>query len=104
MNGYVTSTNKASNSLSVKSLTSCFHEGFIEVEGEQRLWKVSKEVFEDACYHIDVFHFVKERQSLSSDELLLQVLNHTLLARDSVETNLQQNANRKKSICYYFKL
>lgn len=66
----------------------CFHEDFVEVEGEQWLWEVSKEVFEDTCDDINVFHFVKRRQSLSSNQLLLQLFHMALLAGDSVEANL----------------
>lgn len=79
-----------------ESLTSCFHEGFVEVEGEQRLWKVSEEIFEDTCNDIDVFYFVKPRQSLSSHQFLLQLFHQALLTRDSVQANLGQKKKKDK--------
>lgn len=54
------------------------------MEGEQWLWKLSEEVFEDTCNDVDVFDFVERRQSLSSNQLLLQVFHRPLVARDSV--------------------
>lgn len=69
-------------------LTSCFHEGLVEAEGEQRLWKVPEEIFEDACDDINVLYFVKLRERLSSQQFLLQLFHHALLARDSVQANL----------------
>lgn len=58
------------------------------MEGEKRLWEVSEEIFEGSCDDIDIFHFAKLRQSLSSDQLLLQLLHQTLVARDSVQADL----------------
>ena len=94
---------KQSNILQViltvsESLTSCFHEGSVEVEGEQRLWKVSEEVFEDTCNDVDVFYFVKRRQSLSSNQLLLQLFHEALVARDSVQANLGQGKDKRNRL------
>lgn len=42
-------------------LTGCFNEGFVELEGEQRLWEFSKEILKDTCYDIDIFYFAEQR-------------------------------------------
>lgn len=79
-------------------LTSCFHKGFVEVEGEQWLWKLSEEVFKDTCNDIDVFYFVKRRQSLSSYQLLLQLFHQALVARDSVQADLGQGIDKRNQL------
>lgn len=79
-----------------QKLTSSFHEGFVEFEGEKWLRKVSEEVFKNTCNNVDVFYFVKRWQSLSSNQLLLQVFNLALLARDSVQANLCQRKEEGK--------
>lgn len=42
-------------------LTSCFNEGFVELEGEQWLWKFPEEILEDTCYDIDILYFAERR-------------------------------------------
>lgn len=83
-----------------ESLTGCFHEGFVQLEGEQWLWKVSEEVFEDTRNDIDVFYFVKWRQSLSSNQLLLQLFHHAFLARNSVQANLGQGKDQRNQLSW----
>ncbi len=68
------------------------------MEGEQRLRKLSEEVFEDTCNDVDVFYFVKWRQSLSSDQLLLQLFHQALVARDSVQANLGPGKDKRKQL------
>lgn len=78
-----------------QKLTGCFHEGFVQVEGEQWLWKVSEEVFENTCNDVDVIYFVQRRQSLSSNQLLLELFHQALVARDSVQANLGPGKDKR---------
>lgn len=68
------------------------------MEGEQWLWEVSEEVFEDAGNDVNVVHFVKWRQSLSSNQLLLQLFHLPLLARDSVQANLGRGRDKRQRL------
>lgn len=78
-------------------LTGRFHEGFVEVEGEQWLWEASEEVLEDTCNDVDVVYFVKRWQSLSSNQLVLQLFHHALLARDPVQADLGEGKIKETS-------
>lgn len=65
------------------------------MEGEQWLWKVSEEVFENTCNDVDVIYFVQRRQSLSSNQLLLELFHQALVARDSVQANLGPGKDKR---------
>lgn len=68
------------------------------MKGEQWLWEVSEKVFEDTGDNVNVIHFVKWRHSLSSNQLLLQLFYHALLARDSVQANLGAGKDKQNQL------
>ena len=58
------------------------------MEGEQRLREVPEEVLEDARDHVDVLHLTEGRESLASQQLLLQLLHLPVRARETVQAHL----------------
>lgn len=73
-----------------QTLTSSIHEGTVEAEGQQRFFEIPQEVLEETSDGMDIFHLAEQGNGLPTQELLFQVLDHSIRARHSVQTSLSK--------------
>lgn len=71
------------------SLTCRLHEGTVKPAGEQWLLQLPQEVLEQAGDRMNILHPAQRGSAVApACKPLLQVLHHTVRARDSVEASL----------------
>lgn len=72
----------------VPERTGSLHEGPVEAEGEKRLLEVPQEVLEEASDGVDVVHLAEHGNRFAPQELLLQLLDGAIGARQAVQPGL----------------
>lgn len=65
----------------------------MQSEGDEWLFKLPQEVFEETTHHMNVLDLIKHRWSFTLQEALSELLHHTLSPWNPVQTFLNEHKN-----------